>query len=220
MACDISMFNKLTGTGIDTNGNWFAGTNIANLNYGAGANASTPPVSFSSGSFSIGNQISSGPYLFINPDSVIAGTYDFEYRVGSGSCQSSATITVTVVDGADAGTAITGLTWCNDDATAYNLYSTLLGGTPDTDGVWTGSGTANAGYDDNSTPADPTDDTFQPSLAGVTSGSQNFTFIYTVNNGGDGNCTDNCVDTTTVTVTVAASGNAGGNNAITLCNAL
>lgn len=220
MACSISLFGLLTGAGINTTGNWTAQTTINNLDWGIGSDENTPPGSFSTGSFSVGNSIGSGAYLFIDPSNVTAGAYDFQYTVGTGSCADDATVTVTVQDGADAGTAVTGITWCNDDATAYDIFTTFLGGTPDTDGAWSGNGTANAGYSNNSTPSDPTDDTFQPSLAGVTSGSTTFTFVYTVDKGGSADCSDNCVDTTTISVTVAAAGNAGGNGAVTVCNNL
>ncbi len=93
---------------------------------------------------------------------------------------------------------------------------TLLGGSPlpETDGVWTGSGTASPGYDANTAAGD--DDTFNPLAATVGT----YLFTYTVDNGDvttPGGCT-NCEATATLTINVVAAGDAGTNGAVTLCN--
>jgi gliding motility-associated-like protein len=66
--------------------------------------------------------------------SLSAGSYDFEYTIDLGSCGSaSATVTVNVLNGPDAGSD-NAVAVCNDED-ALNLFSSL-GGSPDGGGSW------------------------------------------------------------------------------------
>jgi hypothetical protein len=145
----------------------------------------------------------------IDASSLLSGTYVFEYN-GPTGCGGTSEVTVTINDGAVAGTSAT-VALCGNDNTEYNLYD-QLGNTPlpSTGGTWSGNTTGVT----VGTPAD-TNTTFNPfGLTGT------FVHTYTANNGDATtpvDC-DNCVATATVTFTVDDPFNAGGNGAITLCN--
>lgn len=109
----------------------------------------------------------------VNFDNVIAGDYYFKHTTGEGECLDELIFFIRVLDAPDAGTGTT-IDLCNTDA-PINIFS-LISGTPDLTGFWTGSGIGNAGYSDNGTPNDPTDDTFDPTQSGIGL----FTFIYNV----------------------------------------
>jgi hypothetical protein len=239
MACQISLFQQLTGSGISTNGNWFMDSTMApisgaqdsdivGVDWQVGGDPTVSPgdpLQNTNQTLSSGNQIGSGNALWIDVTDVAPGDYYFVYVVGDlTACGAKAVITVTVVEGADAGVAATGLTFCSNDNTAYNIFNTFIDPDPntignvDTDGTWTGDGLLSGGYSDNGTPGDPTDDTFTPSTANLNNqDQQTWEFTYTVTVTGDPNC-DECTDVTTVSVTVAAVANAGSDGAITACS--
>ena len=258
MACAISLLSRITvpvGQTLDTSGNWRMASSaevlalpgsptaipITNLLFGYGTSAVLPPASYTTGTFSPGNWISSGgtpagPFLWIDTDNVAAGVYYLAYVVGStapGSCQDISIFTLTVLDGVDAGVAPAAQSWCSDDTTAYNLFNIIDAATPGTSltppcatqtnppngqrpcGIFSGTAISGAKWD-------PVNFTFTPSLAGVTSGSQTFTVVYTtaVSNGGyDSSClTGYCIDEISFSITVTAAGYAGENSGVTVCN--
>ena len=166
-----------------------------------------------------------GGYLgTVNFDAVIAGVYRFSYTVeASPGCDPiCVNIDVTVEAGANAG--VGGEFDLCEDADPVLLFDLLDGVAGngidpaiDTDGSWT-SGTGYGGYSDGGTPADPTDDTFDPSV----DGPGVYTFVYTVDHSGPntpGGCT-NCVATATITITVSAAPVSGGDGTATVCNNL
>jgi hypothetical protein len=180
--------------------------------------------------------VASSQYLWIDPASIPAGVYKFRYTVSAGAtCSDSADITVTILDGVEAGSAVT-MNLCSDDANVYPLFNFLPtaasgnivppshgpcpGETTTTPcGTWTTTVTS-AGYN-------ATNKTFQPSLVVFPVGSNEitFTFTYTVAYpsavGTDGGCTGGyCSDSATLTLKVIKTGYAGGDGAITLCNKL
>lgn len=104
-------------------------------------------------------------------NNAIPGFYYFTHTVGEGDCQVSTQYAIQVVARPDAGIGDT-VNLCVDDA-PINIFS-LLTGTPQLTGVWSGSGVGNAGHSANT--GVPTDDMFDPGL----SGEGVFTFIYTV----------------------------------------
>ena len=179
--CIISLFSKIPSSGptVMTSGNWFldpTSSTITGLRWGIGAAPDVPPVIWATTAFAPGVQIGAGPYLFIDPDNVAAGTYKFTYRVGEigSTCVASATITLTVVNGVTAGTALTGITYCADDITNHNI-SPLFSG-QSAGGTWSGTGVALG------PPAwVAANTTFNPSEAPVPAGqTANYTFIYSV----------------------------------------
>lgn len=99
----------------------------------------------------------------IDFNSLPAGTYVVEYGGGTGTCASATQITIENLDVGDPGTTAT-LTLCPTDS-AVNIWNEINA----TDGAdvvwaWSGSGVSSPGYSNNATPADATDDTFDPSL--------------------------------------------------------
>ncbi|MDN5202572.1 gliding motility-associated C-terminal domain-containing protein [Fulvivirgaceae bacterium BMA10] len=135
----------------------------------------------------------------IDLTAVTAGTYRFLYTVtGTAPCvDATATVTVNVIQAADAGTDNT-VSACETD-NAFDLFASL-GGTPDAGGAWTdldGSGGTITGNDID--------------LTAVTAGT--YRFLYTVTG------TAPCVDATaTVTVNVIAAPDAGTDNTVNACN--
>lgn len=204
-------------------------TTITSLLYGQGAGINTPPASYTSGTFAPGAAIGSGPFLWIDTDNVTAGTYYLAYVVGPpGGCQDISIFTLTVQNGVDAGVTPAAQTFCADDNTNHNVFS-LIGGSPTAPcatqvnppngqrpcGVF--SGTATSGAQWNGTTF-----TFNPSLAGVTSGSQTFTVVYTAMAPApfDFDCQSGyCLDEISFSITVTAAGYAGENSGVTVCNA-
>lgn len=187
--------------------------------WGMGTSPSVPPGALSTGSFSPGVQIGTGPYLFIDPDNVPVGTYLLNYKVATGACADVAKVTLTVRAGVDAGVALSGITYCADDSNPKNAFSSWLSGSPTPGGTWTGSGAVPPAWNAGA-------GTFTPSLAGVVAGTTNFIFQYNVatpTGGGPANdpqCTTGyCTDSTTITISVTAAGYAGGNAEVTVCNA-
>lgn len=109
----------------------------------------------------------------INTEGYVPGDYYFEYTVGEGECETTSDpFFIRVLPRVDAGIGQT-IQPCESDA-EINLFSLLMG-TPDETGTWSGNGTQNAGYDEGD-PDDPMDDTFDPG----SSGEGVFTFVYTV----------------------------------------
>jgi len=120
-----------------------------------------------------------------------SGNYTYTVTAVAPPCSQSAVIAVTIVPQPNAGNDGS-TTVCASDA-AFNLF-TMLGGTPDAGGAWTGPAGASSG-------------TFDPALdvAGA--------YIYTITG------TPPCVNASaTVTVTVNPSPNAGSDGALTLCS--
>jgi hypothetical protein len=108
----------------------------------------------------------------VNFDSAIAGCYWFKYSGGlPPDCYQEIIFPVRVVEQPNAGTGTTAMP-CAGDA-VINLFS-LLGGSPQLTGTWSGNGTLSPDYSDGGTPADPTDDTFDPTTEGI------YSFTYTV----------------------------------------
>ena len=194
MACTFNLIDELGGTP-SSGGTWTE------------TSTTTPDYETQGGTITNGDQ---GTVDFTG---INAGTYTFEYDTG-GVCNDQSIVTVTVVDGANAG-ADASVSQCTSDNTAYVLF-TLLGGTPDNNGTWSGTAITSAGYSDLGTPTDPTDDTFNPSL--VPAGT--YTAIYTVDNSTadtPAGC-DNCTATATITITVSAALDAGIDGTATVCN--
>lgn len=209
MACTVNLFNQLGGVP-DQNGTWTlisAGSVTLNVNGGGDA------------SYNNGQQIGTDYNTTIDVSGTSSGTFTIRYSTGVNPCDDNANLIFTINDGAIAGTDAA-YTYCAGDNVAKNIYS-LLGGTPDNDGVWSDtSGSFSAvtytGYDDNSTSNDPTDDTFTPSTAGAGV----YEFYYQVDHG-DRNTPagcDNCEDESNLTITVIVQGNAGTGTPLTLCN--
>ena len=225
MACTIMPFDYLGGTP-DQGGTWVLLSGgpadfIVNGN---------PAATFANGN-SIG-----GSYNFtLDVSETDAGVYVFEYSAGAGTCETMATVTITVVDGVVSGIPNIEFIVCSDVTSVFNLMDLLAGGsglgtsTGDVTqtGTWSGSGTGpafttppNDAYKPVSSA--PNDDTFQPSLVNLNGNNTvQATFIYTVNNGVSGTpagCT-NCTSTSTITFIVTAAGDAGDDGTVTLCNA-
>lgn len=226
MACQKSLFTYLGGTP-GTTGSWKMGNvngvsgTISNLDWGEGnVNPNTSPgdpLPNQNATFTTGNSIGTMPYLWIDTESVAAGVYTFTYTIGSGGCADTSTVTVTVVNGADSGTAATSLTYCSTSSTLVTMFNDWLDGTPDATGTWTIDPLASAAVAANNVSI-PTDDTFNPSLVSVPDNSSvTLNFAYTVTVSGAAGCTF-CTDTTNITVTVADAGDAGADGAVTLCN--
>jgi hypothetical protein len=108
----------------------------------------------------------------VNFNNAIPGDYYFSHITGEGDCESEVIFFVRVLERPDAGTGAT-IDLCNT-AAAVNIFS-LISGTPDLNGVFSGSGVASNGYDDNNT-SDPLDDTFDPTQVSIGV----YQFIYTV----------------------------------------
>src|SRR5688500_18381031 len=108
----------------------------------------------------------------VNFEGYIPGDYYFQYTVGDGDCEETGDpFFVRVLPRADAGLPFT-IDLCDDDD-PINLFSLLLG-TPDSTGSWSGPGTNTPGYIPGA--ASPTDDLFDPTLVPVGI----YTFTYTV----------------------------------------
>lgn len=119
-----------------------------------------------------GSAIEVGANGEVDFNAAVAGFYYFTYTVGEGDCETSLQFFIRVTDRPDAGIGDS-ITVCEGDP-IINLFS-LLTGTPQLTGEWSGNGTSNVGYDDVIS-NDPTDDTFNPATSGVGV----FSFIYTV----------------------------------------
>jgi gliding motility-associated-like protein len=130
---------------------------------------------------------------FFNASLVPAGTYSFRYRLtGTVSCASdSSLVTVTVVAQPNAGQSSTVATCSN--SSPFNLF-TLLGGNPQSGGVWTRNGVPFSGI-------------YNPVLfnGGV--------FVYTVS--GTGPCAN---ATASITVNEVAAPNAGTSSTTSVCS--
>lgn len=224
MACTIMPFDYLGGTP-DQGGSW-------TLLSGGPADFEVNGVQ---GTYTNGNLVSSQFDFELGVNPTPAGTYVFEYSAGSGTCATTATVTITVVDGAVSGVPLTEFIVCSDDALVFNLMDMLAGGdgsgsstgNVDQGGTWSGSGTGpafttppNDAYKPNT--AAPNDDTFQPSLVDLGGNPTVIAeFIYTVDNSGTGTpgACDNCISTSIIRFIVTDAGDAGLDGAVTLCNA-
>ena len=132
----------------------------------------------------------------------------FRYTVELSGCVDTADVQVTIACPPEAGTDAA-ISLCETDA-AFNIFN-QLGGSPDTDGAWTGTGTASPGYSNNATPSDPTDDTFDP----ATAGAGVYVFTYTVTDSStDCPCPDATAD---LTVTITAAPDAGTGSTAQVC---
>ena len=132
----------------------------------------------------------SGTGIF-DPNSDIEGVYT--YTINSLICgNSSATVTVSVIDANDAGNNGT-VELCFNDS-AIDLFNSL-GGTPDAGGIWSPTLTSGTGV-------------FDPAL------DLSNTYTYTISNSAT-LCPD---DSATVTVTVLQAPNAGNDGTLNLCN--
>lgn len=207
MTCDIIIFDLLGGTP-DTGGTWTlvsSGPTTLNVD-GAG------DVIYNNGD-TLG--VNHNPTVSFT--GTTAGTFSFNYAVGTNPCDDNQTIGVTVVDGATAGVDVA-ITYCDSDANAKILFNLLTGA--DSNGEWSSTTeTVNAptytGYSANSA-GDPTDDTFTPSVAGIGT----YEFYYIVNNSQPdtpSSC-ESCKDESLLTITVTDAANAGTGTTITVCN--
>ena len=119
----------------------------------------------------------------------------YTYTINSATCgNSSATVTVSVIDANSAGSN-GAVEFCSTDTTAVDLFSNL-GGTPDTGGTWSPTLTSGTGI------FDPTVD-----AAGI--------YTYTVSNAAS-TCPD---DTATVTVSFLQDPDAGSDGTLDICDA-
>ncbi len=126
----------------------------------------------------------------IDPLVDVSGTYT--YTVTNGTCPAAtSTVNVVIFSAPDAGENASAMLCTSDDPTP--LLS-LLGGTPDPAGIWTGPNGASASM-------------FEPAL------DPPGTYTYTVT--GNAACGN---DVATVVVTVNPAANAGTNGSITLCS--
>ena len=141
-----------------------------------------------------------------NPSMVVfeglaGGDYDFSYNIAANAdCPSaSATLTVSIIEFADAGTP-GGVFLCEGSAMPVNLLS-ILNGTPDAGGVW--SDLTGSGVDIS----DPTN----VDLSGLGVGT--YPFLYIVS------ATDPCTSpASTVTITIDTAPNAGTASSTQICN--
>ena len=165
----VNLFERLDGTP-DMGGTW------------------TDPNSVALGTDDLGN---------IDPETAVAGVYT--YTVGSATCNSTATVNVTLEDNLSAGN--NGTAELCSNATAINLFESLEG-TPDMGGTWT---------DPNNNPFGTGDDaTIDPADATTLSGN----YTYSVSSA---NCT--MPSTATVAVTITTLPSAGTDNSTNLCSA-
>jgi hypothetical protein len=204
--CTINLRTDLA-TGASTGGTWSYLGYSTTVGGTPGAGGTTPPALV-------------GDNPAVDFSGYTPGFYHLRYAGGSGDCASQADYIVPVVDSGDAGTDAT-IDLCEDDA-AINI-SAQLGGTypsginpPD---IAISGDTANAGYSDNSTAGDVTDDTFDPSLSGVGT----FTFTITVTPEAPAGytlaaCTNCDPSTATLTINVLANFNSGTPNNVAVCN--
>lgn len=132
----------------------------------------------------------------------------FTYTVTSGNCEDTAVVPLDIECPPDAGGPDIELDFCESDSPIV-LFD-QIGGSPDTTGVWSGTGTANPGYDAQG--AGPEDDTFDPGASGVVSG---LVFTYTVSSTAtDCPCLDSVVN---ITINVAATPEAGTPATASIC---
>ena len=133
-----------------------------------------------------------------------ATTSTFEYTVaGTFPCPADiSVVTINIIQQPVAGIDGALLVCDNDITNIVNLFS-LLGGTPQTGGTWTRTGTGTGG-----TFVGGTTGTFTPAVGATTS-----TFLYSLPG------TLPCVnDDSTVTITIISKADAGASNAITICD--
>ena len=146
-----------------------------------------------------GGSLTGGNLGTFNATGVSGGTYTFTYTVNATTpCtgSSSATVELTVVEEADAGTTVANLDVCTSDA-PLNLLG-QLGGTPDNGGSWSGPSALTNGDQG----------TFDP--ATNTGG----TYTYTVN--ATTPCTNNAM--ASITINLVTAPDAGANGTASICN--
>ena len=121
--------------------------------------------------------------LDLNSLTVTGSPYSYNYTIDNGTCSDTETITITIDDAPESGTANAPISFCEDVAPAsYNLFDLLTG--EDQTGTWF-SGTNNLG----AAVSNPID------LSGLSPGDYNFTF--------DVNAIGSCDDVlVTVTITI------------------
>lgn len=161
----------------------------------------------------------------INFDGYISGYYFFTYSKPD-PCGGSVQIVVPVVGTGDAGETAT-IQLCTTDA-PINLWTQIGANIPASSNnlppvaEWSGSGVGSAGYDNNSTASDPTDDVFDPSA--VTPGTYVFTMTispdppdgYSLD--GSGDCPDCQPTQATLTIEVVNDFNPGTPINLAVCN--
>lgn len=201
MSCIKSLYLELGGIKSNT-GNWFlknvTDNDIASLSWNTGVNEFDYPTTFNVNSYVAGNQIGAGPYIFINTASLVEKTYYLQYRVTSGPKTVNVDLELVVKKSPNIGVASGTIVYCKDDNSEHNIFSELLTGNPDTNGVWSGSGTMSNGFNPHD-PADPTTATFNPSLVGYIDTDKIYEFTYTISNGLE--CSS-CTKSITVPITV------------------
>ena len=146
-----------------------------------------------------GGSLTGGNLGTFDATGVSGGTYTFTYTVNATTpCtgSSSATVELTVVEEADAGTTVANLDVCTSDA-PLNLLG-QLGGTPDNGGSWSGPSALTNGDQG----------TFDP--ATNTGG----TYTYTVN--ATAPCTNNAM--ASITINLVTAPDAGANGTASICN--
>lgn len=227
MACSITLFDYLGGTP-DPSGTW----TLTGVDNGGGTTMDVAVDGGSVSTIAIGNAVGSTDIVTIEVSDTVAGDYEFTYTVaGGGSCAASTTVTVTVVDGAISGVTKT-VNKCSDDDTVYNLWDFIIGGDGEGNpvdagypiavtagGTWSGTGTAQDGYEANTAAA--TDDTIQV-FDGVSTQlipAGTYTFVYTNDAAPTAptGCT-NCDSTATLTLVVYETPEPGTAGTVTLCN--
>ncbi|OMP30759.1 gliding motility-associated C-terminal domain-containing protein [Mangrovimonas sp. DI 80] len=134
--------------------------------------------------------LASGTGIF-DPSVDSAGTYTYTISGTAPCSDSSASITVTIIPNANAGTDGS-LEICASDTTTYDLFNNL-GGTPDTNGTWTPALASGTGVFDSTLDSEGT-------------------YTYTVSG------TDPCGDASaSVTVTIIDEPNAGTDGTLEVC---
>lgn len=228
MACITDLLGAMAGTP-QAGGSW---------GYDAGNASTSWDVDTITTTLNPGNTLAGGDTPEIEPNIGTAnGVYIFNYTVGLAPCVATQTLTVTVVDGAVAGTSSTTIL-CTSDTDSWNLMDILAGntGTGDgsagvgagisQDGVWTGSGTATGNgttYGHIIGTASVSDDVFIVNDGGgnnVPDSVTPYEFIYTVTHGTINDPCTNCSDEITLYFLITAAADAGTPSTITICNAV
>lgn len=178
--------------------------------------------------YALGAFIGLGDNPSVDFSAAVDADYVLRYTTGiGGSCQDTADLTVTIVNGVTAGINVGPITICNTDNVNYTIHYWLDGGDGLTTGgglitppggtvtyQWTGNGPAHPTAFNDQGNSDPSDDTFNP--LNVTPGSYFFNYTLDQTAGNDA-CAD-CEDTKVVEVIVAAAPNPGGDASMTVCS--
>lgn len=232
MACTKNLRTDLLDSTADTGGTWtyngyrtfgnYDGDKENTGQFSPGDTPASPPEELPSAGATM-----SGDDPSVDLDGHTAGVYSFSYEVTGGSCTDTENVVLPLFDAPDAGED-TIINLCTTDA-SINLYTQWgIDGTnapnASTSGVGWHSGTGLAllggAYNNNSTVNDITDDTFDPSIAGV--GTYIFVYLEEVDmsalSGFDASDCIDCTDRATVTVIVTQEPNAGSASNAAYCN--